>query len=162
MSLITPDFGLLFWMTLIFLIVFFILLKFGFPAITGMVEERSVRINESIAKAREAEESLRDLVKKQEEMIAQAKVEQGRILKEASEVREKMISDAKQAASAEAEKILSSARTEIAAEKESAMREIRSVAAELSIAVAEKVMRKELENPSKEGEFLDKLLDEIR
>ena len=61
MSLVTPDFGLLVWMTLIFAIVFFVLAKWGFPAITGMVDKRSERINESIEKAREAEKMLSEM-----------------------------------------------------------------------------------------------------
>ena len=69
MSLITPDFGLLVWMTLIFGIVFFVLAKWGFPLITGMVDKRSDRINQSIAQAREAEKMLSELGDRQERLI---------------------------------------------------------------------------------------------
>ena len=76
MSLITPDFGLLVWMTLIFGIVFFVLAKWGFPMITGSVEKRAQRIGESIKAAKEAEERLRNLAEEQSRMIEEARQEQ--------------------------------------------------------------------------------------
>ncbi|MBR4480109.1 MAG: F0F1 ATP synthase subunit B, partial [Bacteroidales bacterium] len=85
MSLVTPDFGLLFWMTLIFAIVFFVLAKWGFPAITGMVDKRSERINESIEKAREAEKMLSEMAERQAAMLEETRAEQGRILREAAQ-----------------------------------------------------------------------------
>lgn len=104
MSLITPDFGLLFWMTLIFGIVFFVLAKFGFPAITGMVEKRSGKIEDSLRKADEAEKKLASIAREQERLLEEAHLEQSRILKEASEAREKIISTAREEASREAER----------------------------------------------------------
>lgn len=80
MNLMLPDSGLLFWMTVIFAIVFFILAKFGFPVITGMVEKRTRRIDEALKSAREAEESLAGLAKEQEEMMERARAEHARIL----------------------------------------------------------------------------------
>ena len=126
MSLITPDFGLLVWMTLIFGIVFFVLAKWGFPLITGMVDKRSDRINQSIARAHEAEKMLSELSDRQERLIEETRREQAKILKEASEARDKMIADAKEQARDEASKLIEEARTRIAAEKESALRDIRT------------------------------------
>ena len=83
MSLLLPDSGLLFWMTIIFLIVFFILAKFGFPIITGMVEKRTGKINDALAAARQAEERLANLAQEQERLMDEAKGEQERILREA-------------------------------------------------------------------------------
>lgn len=161
MSLITPDFGLLFWMTLIFAIVFFVLAKFGFPIITGMVDERNVRISESLRKAREAEAALNELSVRQKEMIEQARQEQAAILKDAAQVRDAMIAQAKTQASDEAAKIVSQARTQIAAEKESAMAEVRSQLAELSVAVAEKVMRTQLESDKTQVELVNRMVEEL-
>ena len=160
MSLITPDFGLLFWMTLIFGIVFFLLAKFGFPMITGMVDKRSERINASIAKAKEAEERLNALALEQEKMIQEARAEQARILKEASDAREQMVAGAREEARIEAEKMIEHAKVQIAAEKESALRDIRSKVTLLSVQVAEKIVRKELESSSEQRVLIDKLLDE--
>ena len=161
MSLITPDFGLLVWMTLIFGIVFFVLAKWGFPMITDSVQKRADRINESIKKAKEAEESLRNLAAEQDALVEQARKEQARILKEAAASRDALIEQAKVQAHDEASKILDQARTQIAAEKESALRDVRKEVAALSVAVAEKVLRKDLDQDSGRDEFLQRLVDEM-
>jgi len=160
MSLITPDFGLLVWMTLIFGIVFFLLAKFGFPVITRMVDERKTRIEESIAKAQEAERSLSDLSAKQQELIRQAREQQARILQEASSQRDQIISKAAEEARAEAQKILSQASEQIEAQKQNAMREIASQASMLSVGIAEKILRRELSSPESKSALIDFLCEE--
>ena len=124
MSLITPDFGLLVWMTLIFSIVLFILAKWGFPMITQSVRERAERISASIRKAKEAEDALRNLAEQQARLVESAKAEQLRILQEAAASRDALIEQAKAQAQDEAGKILSRAREEIAAEKEKEIMEV--------------------------------------
>lgn len=161
MSLITPDFGLLFWMTVVFAIVFFILAKFGFPIITGMVEKRSERINESIAKAREAEARLEGLAEEHKRMVEEARQEQNRILKEAAQSRDSMLADARAQARDEASRILADAKLQIAAERESALRDIRKEVAVLSVNIAEKVIRKDLQSDASQRELIDRLVDEI-
>ena len=161
MSLITPDFGLLVWMTLIFGIVFFVLAKWGFPMITDSVQKRADRINESIKKAREAEESLRNLAAEQDALVEKARKEQAAILKEAAASRDSLIEQAKVQARDEAAKILDQARTQIASEKESALRDVRKEVAVLSVAVAEKVLRKDLDDDSSRDELLGRLIDEL-
>lgn len=161
MSLITPDFGLLFWMTLIFVILFIVLAKFGFPAITGMVDKRSERINESIGKAREAERRLEQLGEEQTRMIEETRAEQARILKEASQARDSILSQARQQAQDDASKIIEQARTQIAAEKESALRDIRSQVANLSVDVAEKILRGRLSSEQAQMDLITKMVDEL-
>ena len=160
MSLITPDFGLLVWMTLIFGVVFFILAKFGFPAITGMVEERSKRINESIAKAKEAEQKLASLAEEQARMIEETKVHQSRIVKETTEVRDRIIAQAREEAEREAAKVIEHAKLEIAAERESAVRDIRRQVAAISIEVAQKIIRKEIEKTPDQVALIERMVDE--
>lgn len=160
MSLITPDFGLLFWMVLIFGIVFFLLAKFGFPMITGMVDERSKRIEDSIAKAKEAELRLSELATEQAGLIEQTRLEQGRLLREVAQSREQIIAQAKADAEAEAAKVLEDARARIAEERENAVRDIRRQVSMISVEVAEKLVRKELSDESGQLELLDKLVDE--
>ena len=155
MSLITPDFGLLVWMVLIFGIVFFVLAKWGFPLITGMVDKRSDRIEQSIAKAREAEKY------RQEQLIEQTRKEQARILKEATEAREQLIAAAKEQARDEASQLVQQARTQIAAEKESALRDIRSEVAKLSVEVAEKVLRENLSSEEAQMALIDRMVGEV-
>lgn len=161
MSLITPDFGLLFWMTLIFAILFFVLAKFGFPAITGMVDKRSERINQSIGKAREAERRLEQLSEQQARMIEETRAEQARILKEASQAKDTLVAQARQQAQDDAAKILEQARTQIAAEKESALRDIRAQVANLSVDVAEKILRERLSSEQAQMDLITRMVDEL-
>lgn len=162
MSLITPDFGLLVWMTLIFGIVFFVLAKWGFPMITDSIQKRADRINESIRQAKEAEERLRNLASEQAAIIEEASKEQTRILKEAASARDKIIEQAKAQAHDEASKILDQARVQIAAEKESAMRDVRKEVALLSVSVAEKILRKDLDSEKNSSELVSRFVDELR
>lgn len=160
MSLITPDFGLLFWMTLIFGIVFFILAKFGFPVLTDMVRKRQDRIETSIRDAREIEARMATWKVEQAQMLEEARKEQAAILREAKASRDKLVADAKAQARDEADKILAQARTEIAAEKESALRDVRRESALLAVQVAEKILRHELDDTGARRAFVDQLLDE--
>ena len=91
MNLLLPDSGLLFWMTIIFAIVFFVLAKFGFPVITGMVEKRRTRIEDAIEAARKAEEAIAHLSQEQERIMAETRAEQAQLMKEAAAERERMI-----------------------------------------------------------------------
>ena len=161
MSLITPDFGLLVWMTLIFGIVFFVLAKWGFPMITGSVEKRAARIGDSIKAAKEAEEKLRNLAEEQSRMIEETRQEQSRILKEAAASRDSIVEQAKVQAREEASRILDQARTQIAAEKESALRDVRKEVALLSVSVAEKVLKKSLSDADGQSALVDRLVEEV-
>lgn len=160
MSLITPDFGLLFWMVVIFGIVFFLLAKFGFPVITKAVQTRSDHIADSLKAADEAQARLAGLAEEQAKMIEETRLEQSRILKEASESRERIIAQAKEEAAAEAAKLLDHAKVEIAAERESAIRDIRRQVAMISVEVAEKIVRKDLEGDEAQQGLIDRMVDE--
>ena len=160
MNLMLPDSGLLFWMTIIFAIVFFILAKFGFPIITGMVEKRNKRIDDALEAARTAEEALSRLSQEQERLLAEAKAEQSRILQEASQQRDSMIAKAQEEARTEAVKILDEAKVRIQEEKEAALRDVRREVATLSLAIAEKVIRKELSDDKEQMELIGKMTDE--
>ena len=161
MNLMLPDSGLLFWMTIIFAIVFFILAKFGFPIITGMVDKRTKRIDEAIAAARKAEESLAGLAEEQERLIAEARAEHTRILQEASAQRDSMIAKAQAEAKEEAGKIIEEARVRIREEKEAALRDVRKEITVMSLAIAEKVVKKELSSDEGQKEHIDRLIEEI-
>lgn len=161
MNLMLPDSGLLFWMTIIFAIVFFILAKFGFPIITGMVDKRTKRIDEAIAAARKAEESLAGLAEEQERLLAEARAEHTRILQDASAQRDSMIAKAQAEAKEEAGKIIEEARVRIREEKEAALRDVRKEVAIMSLAIAEKIVRKELSSDESQKEHIDRLIEEI-
>ena len=160
MSLVTPEFGLLFWMVVIFGIVFFLLAKFGFPVITDMVDERSAKIAQSLKDADEIEARMAAWKVEQAQMLEDARKQQAVILKEATETKAQIVADAKAQAKAEADKILADAKTQIAAEKESALRDVRKEIALLSVQVAEKVLRNELSDEGSQRAFIDKLVDE--
>ena len=160
MSLITPEFGLLFWMTVIFAIVFFLLAKFGFPVITDMVHKRQERIDRSIKDAREIEMRMGQMVEEQARMMDEARKEQAQILREATDTRNKILANAKEEAREEAAKILAEARTEIESEKEAALRDVRKEVAVLSVSIAEKILRKELSDDAQQQEYIDRMVDE--
>ena len=160
MSLITPDIGLVFWMVVIFGVVFFILARWGFPVITRSVEKRSDYIRDSLAAAEKARKSLESLDADRQKMLEETRAEQARMLREAARTRDDMLARAREDAQSEGAAILGKAREEIAAEKESARREIRSEVSTLSLALAEKVMRKELEDGTEQLALLDRLADE--
>ena len=161
MNLLLPDSGLLFWMTIIFAIVFFVLAKFGFPVITGMVEKRGKRISDSLEAARKAEEALEHLNQEQERLIAEARAEQARLKKEAAAERERMIAAAREQARVEAQKIMDEAKSRIEEEKESALRDMRREVALISMTIAEQVIRKEMSSDKAQKELVDRLVDEV-
>lgn len=160
-SLLTPDPGLLFWMLLAFVIVFIILAKFGFPVITKMVEDRKNYIEESLKKAREANEKLANIQSESELIMRQAREKQAEILKEAMATRDNIIKEARDKADIESKKIIESAKEQIKVEKDLAIRDIRSQIINLSTQVSEKVLRRELDDNNKQLSYIDSLLDEI-
>lgn len=160
-SLLTPDPGLLFWMLLAFVIVFIILAKFGFPVITKMVEDRKNYIDESLKKAREANEKLANIQSESELIMRQAREKQAEILKEAMATRDNIIKEARDKADIESKKIIESAKEQIKVEKDLAIRDIRSQIIKLSTQVSEKVLRRELDDNNKQLSYIDSLLDEI-
>ena len=161
MNLMLPDSGLLFWMTLIFLVVFLILAKFGFPVITSMVEKRTKRIDDALSAARKAEEAIAHLSQEQERIVAETRAEQAKMIQEAAAERDKMIASAQDQARIEAQKIIEEARARINEEKEAALKEARKELAVISLAIAEKVVRKELSDDSAQKELVDRYVDEI-
>ena len=161
MDLMLPDTGLLFWMTVIFGLVLFILAKFGFPLITGMVENRNKRINDSLEAARTAEQAIAHLKEEQDRIIAETRAEQSRLMQEAAAERDRMIAQAQDRTRAEALKIMEDAKERINQEKEAAMSELRNEVAKMSIAIAEKVVRKDLASDAAQKDLVDKLMDEI-
>ena len=160
-SILTPDVGLLFWMMLAFLVVFFILAKFGFPAITNMVDERNKFIDESLRKAHEAQERLANIEKEADTILQDAREKQAQLLKEATETRDAIVGKAQEKAREEGARLLSEAKAEIEAEKQNAIRGIRAQVAELSVQVAEKVLRQNLSSDANQMSLIDRLLDEV-
>ena len=160
-AILTPDLGLLFWMLLAFLVVFFVLAKYGFPAIIGMVDERKKYIDESLRKAHEASERLANIKEEGEAILQEAREKQAQILKEASETRDSIIGNAQTKAREEGARLLSEAKAEIEAEKQNAIRDIRTQVAQLSVQIAEKVVRQQLSTDARQMDLINKLLDDV-
>ena len=161
MDLMLPDSGLLFWMTIIFAIVFFILAKFGFPIITGMVEKRNKRIDDALSAARVAEEALERLSQEQERILSETRTEQARMLQEAASQRDAMIARAREDARLQADALIKEAKERINEEKEAALRDVRREVALMSISIAEKVVRKEMSSEKGQKEFIDRMVAEM-
>ena len=161
MNLLLPESGLLFWMTIIFAIVFFLLAKFGFPVITGMVEKRNQRINDSLEAARVAEEAIAHLTQEKERILEETRQEQNRLMKEAAAERERVLEQAQIQAREEADRILQAASLRLQEEKEAAMKELRNEVAVISMAIAEKALRKELSSDKGQVESIDRLIDKM-
>lgn len=160
-SILTPDLGLLFWMLVAFLVVFFVLAKYGFPVITKMVEERKAYIDESLRKAHEANEKLANIQAEGEKILQEARERQAQILKEAADTRDSLVAQAQDKAREEGTRILSEAKTQIENEKQNAIRGIRTQVASLSVSIAEKVLRERLSDDTVQMQYVDKLLNEV-
>ena len=161
MSLLLPDSGLIFWTVVVFGIVFVILRKYGFPVILKMVEDRKIYIDQSLEVAKKANEQLSNLKMEGEALVAAANKEQGRILKEAMQEREKIVHEARKQAETAAQKELEEVKKQIQLEKEEAIRDIRRQVAILSVDIAEKVIRKNLSEKDAQMDMIDRMLDEV-
>lgn len=160
-SILTPDLGLLFWMFLAFLVVFFVLSKYGFPVIINMVEKRKSYIDDSLRKAHEASERLAKIQQEGDAILHDAREKQAVMLKEAATTRDSIVEKAHVKAKDESSRLISEARTEIDIEKQNVIRDIRSQVAELSVQIAEKVIREELASKDSQMELINKLLNDI-
>jgi len=160
--LLSPDPGLIFWMLISFGVVFFILAKYGFPVIVKMVDERKSFIDNSLESAKTANERLLKIQEESEQILKQARDNEMRMLKELQETRSKVIREAKEQAAIEAKKLIAEAQVAIQKEKDLAVKDIRNQIVDLSLEIAEKVLRKNLDNPPAQRELVQKLIEEVQ
>jgi F-type H+-transporting ATPase subunit b len=161
MDLLIPSTGLLFWMSITFLVVFFLLWKFGFPVITGMVKERQAFIDESLKKAHEANERLANIQKEGESILQEAREKQAQILKEAAETRDSIVEQAQTKARSEGARLLDEAKAAIEQEKKAAIADIRQQVATLSVQIAEKVLKQNLKDDKSQMDLIDRMLNDV-
>ena len=159
MDLVTPEFGLIFWTSITFLALLFILKKFAWKPILGAVSEREKGIKDALASAVEARKEMENLQADNERILKEARAEREAMLKDARELKNKMIDDAKQDAKIEANKLITQAQTAIEAEKKAAIADLKSQVAQISISIAEKVVREELSNTEKQEKLVESMLD---
>ena len=162
MDLITPEFGLFFWQTIVFLVLLFLMAKFAWKPILNSVRDREQSINDALASAEKARKEMQNLKSDNEQLMREARAERDAILKEARELKEKTIADASEEAKVKAEKIVADAKRSIELEKQSAMAELKNHVAELSVEIAEKVVRKELSSKKEQHQMIEKMIGEAK
>ena len=160
-SLITPSFGLLVWMLIGFGILVFILAKYAWPVITKSIAKREEYIETQLAEAERIKNELANMEKKHDEMLAKTKAERDKILADARKISEKMYEDAKLKANNEAVALIEEAKKTINFEKMKAMTDIKNEIANLSIDIAEKLIRKELSDKDKQNKLVEEWMKEI-
>ena len=148
-------------MLIAFLVVFVLLAKFGFPVITGMVEERKNYIDASLKKAHEANERLANIQKEGESILQEAREKQAQILREAAETRDAIVEKAQDKARSEGARLLDEAKAAIEQEKKAAIADIRQQVATLSVEIAEKVLKQNLKDDKSQMDLIDRMLDDV-
>jgi F-type H+-transporting ATPase subunit b len=158
--LIEFSYGLIFWMTVSFLTVLFILAKFAWKPILKGLKDRETSIADALNEAKMAREEMTALNARNEELMRAAREERELLLKEARDIRDKEIAEAKSKAKAEADALLARARTDIQNEKNAAITEMKNQVAELSILVAERILREKLDSSAAQQALVDKVMAE--
>ena len=162
MELITPGVGLVFWTTLVFLLVLGFLSKFAWKPIMTALEEREKSIETALSEAENARNEMKKLQASNEALLQEARVERDAILKEARSAANVMIEEAKERGNKEFNSLLDSARPEIKRERDAAMASLQAQVADLTITVAEKILRKQLDNSAASKELVNDYLKDLK
>ena len=161
MELFKPDFGLVFWMFVVLVLLCILLGKYAWPLIIKMMTDRADLIDKGIVYAQEAKEHLDNAKAEADKYIQEAKRQQSEILREAAKMKSQIIEDAKQAASVEAQKVMDAARAAIEQERKEAQLQFRNEVSQFSILIAEKLLRDKMSDQKAQSQLVDKLLSEI-
>ena len=161
LDLVTPGIGLIFWTSVVFLLLVFILKKFAWKPILDAVEKRSDSIEKAINAADEAKASIEQLNIERDKIKKESLAERDALLKEARDTKNKIISDAKAKAKQETDKILSDAREVIKNEKMAAITELKNQVAILSLEIAEKIVKDQLSSNDKQQALVDALVKDV-
>ena len=162
MELVTPDIGLLFWMTLSFLIVLAILKRYAWKPILHGLKDREDSIKESLESAEKAREEMSKLKSENEELLAEARLERDKIIKEALATANNIRDEAKTDASKISGKMIEDARNVITSEKQAALAEMKQEVARLSLEIAEKLMRKNLSDDKSQRDLVDQFISDLK
>ncbi len=161
-SVIKPDPGLIFWTALIFILVWFVLGRMAFRPIQNALKQRERDIQNALDEARKARQEMANLKAENEELLKQAQEERVKILKEAKEARDTIIHEAREKAKADAHKIVENAKHEIENQRMAAVVDLKNQIGLLSIEIAEKVLRRQLEDKQGQEKFVKSLVDDIK
>lgn len=161
MELFTPDFGLVFWMFIAFLVLFLILAKWGWPVIVKSMNSRAEKIDKGVEYARQAKEQLDSARADAQKVINDAQKQQAEILREAQKMKTQIIDEARNEASKEAQKVMDAAKVSIDQSRKEAEMQLRQQVGKFSIAIAEKMVRQQMADDKQQEALADRLLDEI-
>jgi len=161
MRLLTPELGLIVWTLIAFLLVFFILAKFAWPAILKGLREREQGIAESLRSAERVKAEMAQLKNENEALMAKAREERAAMLKEARDTKDRIVNEAKEQAKLEANKIIAEAQQQINAQKMAALTDVKNQVGKLVIEVTEKVLRKELSSKDAQEQHILGLVNEV-
>lgn len=162
MKLLTPEFGLLIWTLLAFLIVFFILKKMAWPAIIKGLRDREEGISNSLATAEKVRAEMAQLKNENEALLAKAREERAQLLKEARETKDKIINEAKERAKTEANKIIAETQAAIEVQKMAALTDVKNQVGKMVIEVSEKILRRELGDKTSQEAHIKELVEEVK
>jgi len=162
MELVTPGFGLVFWTTITFLLLLLLLAKFAWKPIIGGINARNKSIEEALQLAERTKQEMKLLQADNEKIVIEARKERDALLKEARELKDQIVSQAKKEAYDKAQKLIQSAKQAIENEKKNAIQELKAQVAEISIEIAEKILTKELENKKTSEDIISKSLDTMK
>jgi len=160
--LLKPEFGLLIWTLLAFLIVFFILKKFAWPVILKGLKDRQQSIADSLSTAEKIKAEMSMMKSENEALLAKAREERALMMKEARETKDKIINEAKEQSKIEANKIITEAQAAINTQKMAALTEVKNQVGKLVIEVSEKVLRRELGNKEAQEAHIKGLVDDVK
>ncbi len=160
--MLSVSFGTVIWTTIAFLVVVLVLGKFAWPSILKSIKEREESIEDALRAAEKAKEQLQDLKEGNEKLLAEARQERDIMLKEAREVKESIIAEAKDRAILEADKVMAASRESIRNEKAAAIAEIKTQVAELSVLVAEKILKAELSSNDQQNAFVEEAMNNAK
>jgi len=160
MNLVAPE-SLVFWTTIIFVALLFLLKKLAWKPILGAVKDREDSINKALESAENARKEMQNLTADNERVLKEARAQRDGLLKEAREMKDKIISEAKDEAQVQANKVVEQAQATIQSEKQAAIADLKNQVAELSISIAEKVVKGELSDINKQTKLVEDLLKEV-
>ncbi len=162
MELVTPGFGLLFWMLLSFTTVFVLLKKFAWTPILTMITEREQTIENALSSAERAKEEMAALTATNQNLLQEARNERDKMLKEALATKDSIINEARSKASEEAARIIAKGREEIQNDKNAAIVELKNQVGKLSIEIAEKILKKQLDNQDAQQDLVKRELENVK
>jgi F-type H+-transporting ATPase subunit b len=160
--LVLPDIGLVFWNTVAFVVLFFVLRAFAWKPIIKAIDEREQGITDALATADKAKAEMAQLKNENEALLAKAREERAIMIKEAKETADKMINEAKDKAKAEYERIVADAQMAILQQKNAALTDVKNQVGKLVIEVSEKVLRRELANKTEQEIYINQLAEIVK